>query len=163
ARGPGRCCRQQGFLEFNALRARRAGELGRSLACFSDMATGTWSETEPSVEIATVDDLDRFVDFAEAKVERPTAISVDMHGYRVELLVGHETSFVHMTPEDEKPYHVTVGGPAEGTVNFWLHDWHHTEFENRHLVPKPLAREALREFFKMGRLSPLVEWEQYFA
>jgi Immunity protein Imm1 len=127
------------------------------------MVTGTWSETEPSIDIATVDDLDRFVDFAEAKVERPTGISVDMHGYRVDVLVGHESSFIHMTPDDEKPYHVTVGGPLEGTVNFWLHAWHHTEFENRHLVPKALAREALREFFKTGGLSPVVEWEEYFA
>jgi hypothetical protein len=128
------------------------------------MATGTWSETEPSIDIATADDLDRFVDFAEAKVEMPTAISVEVHSYRVELLVGHEQSFVHMTPEDlEKPYHVTVGRATEGTVDFWLHAWHHTVFENRQLVPKPLAREALREFFKTGRLSPVVEWEQYYA
>jgi hypothetical protein len=37
------------------------------------MATGIWSDTEPSIEIATVDDLDRFVDFAESKAEMPTA------------------------------------------------------------------------------------------
>jgi hypothetical protein len=129
----------------------------------ADMATGTWSDAEPSINIATVDDLDRFVDSAEATCERPTAISIDMHGYRVDVLVGHESSFIHLSPNEERPYHVTVGGPTEGTVNFWLHGSHHTEFENRHLVPKLLAREALREFFKTGRLSPVVEWEQYFA
>ena len=128
------------------------------------MATGTWSETEPSIDIATADDLDRFVDFAEAKVEMPSAISVEIHGYRVDILVGHEHSFIHMTPDDlEMPYHVTVGGSSKGTVDFWLHAWHHTSFENRHLVPKPLAREAFREFFKTGQLSSVVEWEQYFA
>jgi hypothetical protein len=56
------------------------------------MATGTWSEAEPSVDVDTVDDLDRFVDFAEAKAEKPTAISVEVHGYRVDILVGHELS-----------------------------------------------------------------------
>jgi hypothetical protein len=128
------------------------------------MATGTWTETEATVDITTADDLDRFVDFAESKVEMPTAISVDVHGYQVDLLVGHERSFVHITPDDlNGQYHVTVGEATEGTVDFWLHAWHHTVFENRHLVPKPLAREAFREFFKTGRLSPVVEWEQYFA
>jgi hypothetical protein len=57
-----------------------------------------------------------------------------------------------MTPDDlEKPYHVTGGGPAEGTVDFWLHARHYTEFEKRHLVAKPLARESLLEFFKTAR------------
>lgn len=128
------------------------------------MATGIWSDTEPSIEIATVDDLDRFVDSAESKAERPTAISVGIHSYRVDLLVGYNRSFVHMTPDDlSQPYHVTVGGSAEGGVDFWLHSWHHTWFEDRHLVPKALAREAFREFFRTGQLSSVVAWEQYYA
>src|SRR5262245_19525486 len=121
------------------------------------MTSGTWSETEPSVAINSVDDLDRFVDFAESQTEIPIAISIDLHGYQVELLVGHEKSFVHMTPDDSnQPYHVTIGGPTDGGVDFWLHSLHHTWFENRHLVAKALAREAFREFFNTGRLSPAV-------
>jgi hypothetical protein len=128
------------------------------------MATGTWSETEPSVDIASVDDLDRFIDFAEAHAEMPIAISVDVHGYRVDLLVGHEKSFVHMTPDDlDQPYHVTIGGPLEGGVDFWLHSLHHTWFKGRHLISKAAAREAYRLFFQTGQLSPAVGWEQYFA
>ena len=128
------------------------------------MTSGVWSETESAVHISSVADLDRFVDFAEAKAERPSAISVEIHGYRVDLLVGHEKSFVHMTPEDSAhPYHVTTGGPREGGLDFWLYSWHHTWVEGRHLVPKMLAREAFREFFLTGRLSSAVEWEEYFA
>ncbi len=128
------------------------------------MACGIWSDSQPWVSIETVDDLENFVDFAEANVEKPSAISVEIHGYRVDHLVGHEKSFVHMTPDDHKqPYHVTVGGPSEGTVNFWLQSAHHTEFENRYLVEKQLAREAFRFFFQTGRLSPAVQWEDYFA
>jgi hypothetical protein len=128
------------------------------------MTSGTWSETEPSIAIDSVEELDRFVDFAESKTQRPTAVSVDVHGYRVDLLVGHEKSFVHMTPDDRsQPYHVTIGGLSEDGIDFWLHSWHHTWFENRHLIAKPLAREAFREFFQTGRLSPAVEWEDYFA
>ncbi len=77
------------------------------------MTIGKWSENEPSFNIESVDDLDRY-DFVEAKSEVPTAISIEIHGYRVDLLVGHETSFVHMTPDDPaRPYRVTVGGPTE--------------------------------------------------
>ena len=128
------------------------------------MTNGKWSENEPSVVIDSIDDLDRFVDSAESKAKMPTAISIDVHRYRVHLLVGHEKSFVHMTPEDlADPYHITIGGQSEGGVDFWLHSSHHTWFENRHLVAKPLAREALRDFFKTGRLSAAVGWEDYFA
>jgi len=128
------------------------------------MTRGVWSITEPEVNIESIDDLDRFVNEAEARVERPTAVSVDVHGYQVDLLVGHDRSFVHLTPEDQdQPYYVTIGGTEDGGVDFWLHAWHHTEFENRHLVPKEIAREAFREFFRSGTLSQAVEWEQYFA
>jgi hypothetical protein len=129
------------------------------------MFSGVWSETEPSVNIESVDDLDRFIDQAETMCERPSAISVEAHGYRADILVGHEKSFVHLTPDDpdRQPYHVTVGGESEGGLDFWLHSWHHTWVEARHLVPKQVAREAFREFFRSGRLSPVVEWEQYTA
>lgn len=129
------------------------------------MVNGVWSETEPSVGIESADDLDRFIDHAEATCERPTAISVEAHGYRADLLVGHDLSFVHLTPDDpdRQPYHVTVGGPGGSGVDFWLHSWHHTWFEARHQVPKQLAREAFREFVLSGTLSEVVGWEQYTA
>lgn len=129
------------------------------------MLSGVWSETEPSVDIASADDLDRFIDQAESVCERPTAISVEAHGYRADLLVGHDRSFVHLTPDDpaRQPYHVTVGEDTEGGVDFWLHGWHHTWFEARHLVPKELAREAFREFVRSGTLSAVVRWEPYSA
>jgi hypothetical protein len=129
------------------------------------MVSGRWSETEPSVAIESVDDLDRFLDFAEASSEHPTAVSVEVHGYGVDILVGHDTSFVHMTPEDpdQHPYYITVGKTSDGYLDFWLYSWHHTQIESRHLIPKALAREAFREFFQTGRLSTAVEWEQYEA
>lgn len=129
------------------------------------MTYGTWSETEPSVKIETIDDLDRFVEYAEAQAEFPIAVSIEAHGYHADLLVGHDKGFVHLSPLDPvQPYFVTVGGPSDDSgVDFWLHSWHHTEFEGRHLVDKTLAREAFREFFRSGKLSSVVEWEQYTA
>lgn len=129
------------------------------------MAVGVWSEGEPSVEIESIDDLERFIDHAAAASERPTAISVEVHQYRADLLVGHPYSFVHLTPDDPdaKPYFVTVGRTGERGVDFWLHAWHHTWFDGRHLVPPQVAREAFREFFRSGRLSAAVDWEEYSA
>ncbi len=128
------------------------------------MTYGTWSETEPSVKIGTIDDLDRFVDNAEAKAEFPIAVSIEVHGYHANLLVGHGKSFVHLSPLDpDQPYFVTIGGSSDDGVDFWIHSWHHTWFESRHLVDKALAREAFREFFRSGKLSSLVQWEEYTA
>ena len=129
------------------------------------MISGVWSETEPSVDIESVDDLDCFIDYAEAKSERPTAISFEAHGYRADLLVGHEKSFVHLSPDDpdQRPYFITVSGAVEDGLDFWLHSWHHTWMDGRHLVSKALAREAFREFFQTGELTSVVGWEQYTA
>jgi hypothetical protein len=87
------------------------------------MTIGKWSENAPPVVIDSIDDLDRFVEFAESKAEVPTAISVEVHGYRVDLLVGHEKSFVHMSPEDlAHPYHVTIGGKLKAV---WISGFTH--------------------------------------
>jgi hypothetical protein len=129
------------------------------------MASGVWLETEPAVNIESVDDLVQFIEHAEAVCDRPSAISIEGHGYRADLLVGHDKSFVHLTPDDPdcQPYHVTVGGGSDRGLDFWLHSWHHTWIEGRHLISKQLAREAFCEFFHSGKLSPIVEWEDYNA
>jgi hypothetical protein len=129
------------------------------------MLRGVWSEDEPSTGIESADDLNRFIDHAEAVCRRPAAISVEAHGYRADLLVGHDQSFVHLTPEDPNlhSYHVTVGCTVEGGLDFWLHSWHHTWIDARHLIPKQLAREAFFEFVQSGKLSVAVQWEQYSA
>jgi Immunity protein Imm1 len=128
------------------------------------MVKAIYSDQEPPVEIETVADLDQFVEEAELRSTIPIAISLDVHGYRADFLVGHAQSFIHLTPDEYgQTNHVTVGGPTEGTVEFWLQGSHHTEFEARHLVDKASARAAFREFFQSGRLSTTVQWEQYYA
>ncbi len=129
------------------------------------MAWGIWSEFEPAVELRSVEDLDRFIDDVEAKCTFPVALTVEVHDYRADLLVGHEMSFVHLSPEDpdKQRYFVTIGNETGELVDLWLHSLHHTQFESRHLIPKRQAREALREFFQTGRLLPTVLWEKYDA
>jgi hypothetical protein len=128
------------------------------------MARAVRSDEEDPVEVRTVADLDKFIEHAESRAARPVAISIDAHGCRADILVGYHLSFVHLSPDEPgRPYHVTVGGPPEGGVDFWLHSLHHTWFEARHLIQKDAARQALREFFVSGRLSTTVQWENYTA
>jgi hypothetical protein len=125
---------------------------------------GIWSCEHPSVEIESTADLDRFIDNADFGAGFPVAISIEAHGYRADLLVAHSLSFVHLTPDDlSNPYYVTVGGPEEGGVDFWLQSCHHTWFPASYLVAKASAREAFREFVQTGTLSPIVKWEEYYA
>jgi hypothetical protein len=128
------------------------------------MPPATRSDDEPDVNVETVTDLERFIDDSEACCRLPVAVSVTAHGHRADLLVGHVKSFVHLSPEAVgEPYYVTVGEPAEGHVDFWLHSNHHTQFESRHLVDKAAARAAFVEFFATGRRSASVLWESYDA
>lgn len=127
-------------------------------------STVTWSDSEPPRQIEKAEDLDRIIDECEGRCEFPIAISLDAHGYRADLLVGHAQSFVHLTPHaDGEPYFVTVGEPIAGLVDFWLHVNHHTQFEARHLVAKAAARAAFVEFFRTGKRSSAVRWERYEA
>lgn len=127
-------------------------------------STVTWSDAEPSRRIERADELERFIDECEDRSEFPVAISLDAHGYRADLLVGHERSFVHLAPETEgAPYFVTVGDPTEGVVDFWFQLNHHTQSEARHFVEKAAARAAFVEFFRTGERSSAVRWERYEA
>ena len=128
------------------------------------MALAYSSESAGPVEINSVDELHRFLDEAESQARFPTAVTIEAHDYRADLLVGHASSFVHLTPlTEDAPYFVTVGDAMDGMVDFWLLGVHHTQFECRHLVPRSSARQALAEFLVTGRRSSVLCWEEYSA
>lgn len=128
------------------------------------MPRAIWSDRERDVDVETVADLESFIDENEARARFPVAISVMAHGYRADLLVGHAQSFVHLSPDAEGDrYFVTVGESAGGSVDFWFHTNHHTQFEARHLIDNAAARAAFVEFFATGRRSTTVRWERYAA
>jgi hypothetical protein len=82
------------------------------------VAKAVWSDSEPEVEVNDEDRLAQLIDYADVNSEVPTTVSIEIHGYRSDLLVGHPMSFVHMSPDDkEGAYFITLGGERR-TVRF---------------------------------------------
>ncbi|HEX7899606.1 MAG TPA: Imm1 family immunity protein [Planctomycetota bacterium] len=75
--------------------------------------------------------------------------------------LGLALSVLSHTPDSgEPPYRVSLGDPlAEGGTDFFMAG-HHTEMENRWLIPMDLAREAMRHFCRTGELSDSVVWDE---
>jgi hypothetical protein len=83
------------------------------------------------------------------------------HGCEADILLGLPESFVYVTELGPRRYYISLGDPsAEGTTEFYLLGMHHTEWENRHLIPMAVARKVLREFFDTGQRSASIRWEE---
>ena len=117
-----------------------------------------WSEQEPPAQVQTTEQLEQLLEQLRPKF--PLSVVLHAHASEAHLLLGFPESFVYIVDIDAKRYFITVGDAVEGVVSFHLLGQHHTEFERRHLIPVPVARRALREFFETGRRSESVQWEE---
>ena len=98
---------------------------------------------------------------AKARPDFPIAVRLHSHGCSVDLLLGLIQSFVYVDEPGPRRYYISVGDPqAEGATEFCLLGMHHTEWENRHLVPLATARRVVREFFNTSQRSACIQWEE---
>lgn len=122
-----------------------------------------WSEREPAIAIATVEELDRALDSIEQRCVSGelTIAKIRTTDATITLGSGSPTVFVQLgRANDEPPYVVTVGQlGATGEAVFYFHGEHHTEIPQHNLIPALTAREVVREFFRTRRRSAAVAWE----
>jgi len=122
-----------------------------------------WSESEPPVEVQTLEQLDQLLDqiTATCQPDFPISVTLGAHGFQAHILLGLPESFIYLDEVSPTRYFITVGDShTGGLVGFHLFGQHHTEFERRHLIPTATARGALREFFDTGQRSTSVDWEE---
>jgi hypothetical protein len=117
------------------------------------------SEAIPPVEVRTGEQLDQLLD--QLRPDSPIAVVLHAHGCQAHILLGLKESFVYLDEVAPKRYFITIGDSgANGVIGFHLLGQHHTEFEQRHLIPSTTARRVLREFFDTGRRPESVQWEE---
>jgi hypothetical protein len=122
-----------------------------------------WPEDEPAAEVLNGEHLDQLLDgfAAKAHPDFPAAVRLYAHGCSVDVLLGLASSFVYVDEPGPRRYYISVGDPhAEGTTEFYLLGMHHTEWENRQLIPLATALRVVREFFETGQCSASIQWEK---
>lgn len=126
--------------------------------------TLTCSNDDPTVEIANVEQLDKWLSRLEARCnpEFPGIVRLCVHSYAVEIGLGLAESFVKIEHESGMAaYYTTLGdATAEGEVGFYLFGDHCSKIARRNLIPSPQARQVIREFFATGERSASVQWEK---
>jgi hypothetical protein len=123
-----------------------------------------WSEHEPSIEVESCEQLNSTLDLIASRCREgcPTIATIDVHEHQIGIGLGLPESFVHIELESgDPPYMVTVGdSEVDGGVDFYLHNYHHTEIPRRNLIPTTQAKVVVEEFVRSGRRSADVQWEE---
>ena len=92
----------------------------------------------------------------------PRSISIFVHNSWVYHGVGANQSYVSVAGENGIAPAWIVEGDTDknGIVSFLHHDTHHTEMQERYMVPADLARKIVIEFYETGERTKDVSWEQ---
>jgi hypothetical protein len=121
----------------------------------------SWREGDPE-RLRTLEDLDALLDRLHAE-GKPILVEVQGPGSSGALTigVGRPLGVLSHTPASgDPPYRVSLGDPcAQGGTDFFMAG-HHSEMENRWLIPMDLAREGLRQFCRTGELSDRIVWDE---
>jgi len=122
------------------------------------------SDVEPTVAIATCQELDKALHKAELRCtrEHPISVSLNVHGHLLDIGLGLPNSFVSMQrcEPTNGPRFISIGNAKAdwGTV-FFSNGWRRTGIPVRNLLPATKARQILREFFETGIRPVSIDWE----
>jgi len=130
-------------------------------------ATLQWAEKLAAVEVTSRTELEtRLLDLAKQSVARPILALLTMPDGSVgHIGLGREESivFLHGPPGDDgltEEWISTGQERRKGYTEFFLLGEHHSEFENRSLLPIGDAIRALSEFFESGARPAWIRWEE---
>ncbi len=117
-----------------------------------------WS-AQGSLGIRNVGDLDLLLDRLEREHGSDNPIILIVDGPCQESVyfgIGGDLSFVSASKE---PYLTTVGeDSADGEIDYFFQG-HHSPVARKQLIPSPLARKIVREFFMTGVLPQWQAWK----
>jgi hypothetical protein len=108
-------------------------------------------------------DLDAILDRAErdAARDRPNIVAIEVRGVEVTVGLGAGLSFVQIQPLEggDGPCWISVGDEEDGGVTvFFQLAADHSPMRNRWMIPREVARAAVREFVRSGLRSVAVRW-----
>jgi immunity protein Imm1 of predicted polymorphic toxin system len=133
----------------------------------ADYPTLQWSESAPPIKVTSRTDLEtRLRDLASQYTDHPIIVVLTMPNGSCGLIgLGREESIMFLqrpTGPDgwTEEWLPIVEEERKGVTEFFLLGWHHSEFENRRLLPIDDAIRAIGEFFESGTRPGWIRWEE---
>jgi Immunity protein Imm1 len=133
----------------------------------ADYPTLQWSENTPPIKVTSRTDLEtRLRDLSSQNTDHPIIAVLTMPNCICgHIGLGSEESilFLHgpAGPDDwTEEWLPIVEEERKGVTEFFLLGRHHSEFENRRLLPIDDAIRAIGEFFESGARPGWIRWEE---
>ena len=127
------------------------------------MFKARWAE-KPEVAIGTVEELDRLLDqLQQENIPSPVLVTVELQSSGDSLSIGlgrKESVLNFVSGSGNPPYWSSVGEHEEDEAVGFNFMGELSEIPLRHLIPLDLARQAVRDFVRTGKLSQIVKWEE---
>ena len=127
------------------------------------MFKARWAE-KPEIAISTVEELDRLFDELEQEfIQSPVLLTVELPSSGDSLSIGlgrSESVLNFVSGTGNPPYWSSVGDHEEDEAVGFNFMGELSEIPLRHLIPIELARQAVHDFVRTGKLSPIVKWEE---
>jgi hypothetical protein len=127
------------------------------------MFKARWAE-RPEVVFGTVEELDRLLDqLQQENIPSPVLVTLELPSSGDSLSIGlgrAESVLNFVSGSGNPPYWSSVGEHEEDEAVGFNFMGELSEIPLRHLIPLDLARQAVRDFVRTGKLSQKVKWEE---
>jgi len=124
------------------------------------MWTVQWKDNEPH-EVSNVEELNRMLDEVATDYDETNPVLVQVRSPTGEVLmigIGCQLSVLDYIPAGGWPAQHSVGDPTEDTIPYRMGSYD-SVMPKAYAIPHKLAREAVEYFYRTGRLSDSVIWE----
>jgi hypothetical protein len=122
----------------------------------------SWDNKE--VVVNSVEEMDKLLDdlTGQAKETLPFTVTLAYKdGSLLSIGVGRdETSLSYMDATFDPPYFASLGDKNRQEPIEFIFGGEMTELEPTSAIPVKDAREAMRDFYKTGELSPKIKWQE---
>jgi hypothetical protein len=117
-----------------------------------------WSSTHAALPVRGIEDLVSHLSTLHHAAARPLIVAFSVNHCSVQVGLGSPDCFVQITHDDG--YDITMGdASAEGAMEYYLLEDHHTEILRVHAIPFAQACEAAAGFYATQNFLDTVQWE----
>ena len=125
--------------------------------------TLAWHNGHPEETIDTVEQLDRRLDQLDAAHSDESPILVNISGPLGCLTIGigrPQSVLTYSYADNDPPYLISRSTTVDDNPVGYFYFGHHSQFVVANLIPRSVARDAVRQFVRHQALSLHVRWHE---
>ncbi len=90
----------------------------------------------------------------------PLQVTIAFNGHEIYTGLGSADTFLMVGAEPYDEWYTSVGDEnAKGPKSMFFGDGQDSYWDPKHLIPEPIAREAVRFYVEHQQRSPSLKWE----